>query len=74
MQQTTASLIAAEALQRIAELYAIETTIRGQTAVIRQNLRQARSLPLVGAMKLWLETQLAHIPPAVALLMRSVMP
>ena len=43
VQQATGSLIAAEALQRIAELYAIETTIRGQTAVIRQSLRQARS-------------------------------
>ena len=63
VQQATGSLIAAEALQRIAELYAIETTIRGQTAVARQSVRQARSLPLVGAMKLWLEAQLAHIPP-----------
>jgi hypothetical protein len=56
-------IIVAEALRRIAELYAIEATIRGHTAVIRQSVRQARSLPLVGAMKLWLEAQLAHIPP-----------
>jgi transposase len=58
-----AVLIAAEPLRRIAELYAIETTIRGQTAVIRRSVRPARSLPMVGAMKLWLEAQLAHIPP-----------
>jgi transposase len=63
VHQATASPIAAEALRRIAELYAIETTIRGQTAVARQSVRQARSLPLVGAMKLRLEAQLAHIPP-----------
>ena len=35
VQQATASPVAAEALQRIAELYAIETTIRGQTAAAR---------------------------------------
>jgi hypothetical protein len=37
VQQATASPIAAEALRRIAELYAIETVIRGQTAVARQS-------------------------------------
>src|SRR4051812_6529275 len=49
VHQATASPIAAEALRRIAELYAIETTTGGKTAVIRQSVRQARSLPLVGA-------------------------
>jgi transposase len=44
-------------------LYAIETTIRGQTADTRQGVRQARSLPLVEAMKVWLETELSRIPP-----------
>jgi transposase len=67
VQQATGSPIAAQALRRIAELYAIETTIRGQTAVIRQSVRQARSLPLVEAMKRWLEAQLAHIPPRSSL-------
>src|SRR3954462_5798151 len=67
VHQATASPIAAEALRRIAELYAIETTIRGQTDVLRQSVRQARSLPLVAAMKLWLEAQLAHIPPRSSL-------
>jgi len=67
VQQATASPIAADALRRVAELYAIECTIRGQTAIIRQGVRQARSLPLVGAMKLWLETQLAHIAPRSSL-------
>ena len=67
VHQATASPIAAEALRRIAELYVIETTIRGQTAVIRQSVRQAKSLPLVGAMKHWLQAQLAHIPPRSSL-------
>lgn len=67
VHQATGSPIAAEALRRIAELYAIETTIPGRTAVIRQAVRQARSLPLVGTMKRWLVGQLAHIPPRSSL-------
>jgi transposase len=63
VQQATASPVAAEALQRIAELYAIETTIRGQTAAARQGVRQAKSLPLATSMKAWLEKQFAQIPP-----------
>jgi transposase len=63
VQQATASPVAAEALQRIAELYAIETTIRGQTAAARQGVRQAKSLPLVTSIKAWLEKQFAQIPP-----------
>ncbi len=63
VQQATDSPIAAEALRRIAELYAIEATIRGKTADARRDVRQVRSLPLVAAMKAWLETQLTHIPP-----------
>jgi transposase len=63
VQQATASPVAAEALQRIAELYAIETTIRSQTADSRQDVRQAKSLPHVASMKAWLEKQLVQIPP-----------
>jgi transposase len=63
VQQATASPIAAEALWRIAELYAIETAIRGQTAAARQRMRQSRSLPLIMAMKSWLQMQFARIPP-----------
>jgi hypothetical protein len=51
VHQATSSPIAAEALRRIAELYAIETAIRGQTAAARQNVRQSKSLPLVFARK-----------------------
>ena len=63
VHQATDSPIAAEALRRIAELYAIETTIRGESAATRQDVRRARSLLLVEAMKLWFETKLNHIPP-----------
>jgi transposase len=63
LHEATGSPIAAEALRRIAELYAIETVVRGQTAAARQNVRQSKSLALVTAMKAWLETQLTLIPP-----------
>jgi transposase len=63
VHQATDSPIAAEALRRIAELYTIETSIRGQTSTARKSARQAKSRSLVNAMKVWLETQLTHIPP-----------
>lgn len=73
MHEATGSPVAAEALRRIAELYAIEATIRGQTAEQRQDVRQTKSLPLVGAMKTWLEAELKRIPPRGALAMQSDM-
>jgi hypothetical protein len=63
VQQATGSPVAAEALRRIAELYAIEATIRGQTAEARRGARRAQSLPLVEAMKTWLEAELNRVPP-----------
>ena len=51
VHQATASPVAAEALRRIGELYAIEARIRGQTAEARKNVRRGRSLPLITAMK-----------------------
>ncbi len=63
VHQATGSPVAAEALRRIAELYAIEATIRGQTAEARRGMRRARSLPLVEAMKTWLVAELNRIPP-----------
>jgi transposase len=63
VHQATGSPVAAEALRRIAELYAIEATIRGQPANVRRATRQTGSLPLVGAMKTWLEAELKRIPP-----------
>ncbi len=63
VQQATASPVAAEALRRIAELYAIETSIRGQPAAARQSMRQSASRPLVADLKAWLDQQLARLPP-----------
>ena len=63
MQQATGSPVAAEALRRIAELYTIETAIRGYAADARQSMRQSRSFPLITAMKTWLEMRFAQIPP-----------
>ncbi len=67
VHQATGSPIAGEALRRIAELYAIEASIRGQTATERQSARQSRSLPLVTALKVWLERQFVHLPPRSSL-------
>ena len=62
VHEATGSPIASEALRRIAELYAIEKSIRGRTAGERQSVRDTQSRPLVEAMKPWLETQLGRIP------------
>src|SRR5260370_21096485 len=52
--------IASEALERIAALYAIEKTIRGQSARERRAVRQEKSKPLALALKTWLDEQLAR--------------
>ena len=57
----TQSPIAAEALQRIAALYAIEDDIRGQPAEARRQVRQQRSRSLVEAMHAWFTAQLPRI-------------
>jgi transposase len=53
--------IASEALERIAELYAIEKTIRGMSANERRRVRQNKSKMLVAGLKTWLEHQLARV-------------
>jgi len=57
----TNSPLAAEALRRIAALYAIEADIRGQSADQRRQARQQQSRPLVAAMHSWLTEQLGRI-------------
>lgn len=54
--------VAEEALQQIAELYAIEADIRGCSADVRQAARQARSRSLVESLFAWFEAQLARLP------------
>jgi transposase len=61
VHEATGSPIAAEALRRIAELYAIEASIRGRTAEHRQQIRDINTRPLIKAMKPWLEAELARI-------------
>jgi hypothetical protein len=48
------SPIAAQALQQIGELYAIEREIRGRSATERLRIRQARSAPVLEALGDWL--------------------
>src|SRR6266567_3124250 len=62
VHEATGSPIAAEALRRIAELYAIEKSIRGRTAEERRSVRSTKSRLLVEAMRPWLEMQLGRIP------------
>jgi transposase len=63
----TKSPLAEQALRRIAELYAIEADIRGQTADERRTVRQERSRPLVEAMQAWLTKTLDRISGRSAL-------
>jgi transposase len=52
------SPVAAEALERIGALYAIEKEIRGQPPDQRRAVRVERSRPLLDAMKAWLQQTL----------------
>lgn len=52
-----ASPIAAEAIARIAELYAVEGQIRGESSWERQVVRQTRARPLLNGLHTWLEAQ-----------------
>ena len=47
------SPIAAEAIERIAGLYAIESEIRGRPAEERMQVRQARARPLLESLRAW---------------------
>jgi len=61
IHQATQSPIAAEALQRIAALYAIESDIRGRPPDERAAVRQARAGPLLESLREWLRETLARI-------------
>ncbi|HET8700440.1 MAG TPA: IS66 family transposase [Nitrococcus sp.] len=67
LHEATGSPIAAGALRRIGELYAIETSIRGRPAQERRAVRNVQSRPLIEAMKPWLEAELGRIPGRGAL-------
>jgi transposase len=53
--------IASEALIRIADLYRIESEIRGRSAAERRTIRKERSRSLVQAFELWLREKLALV-------------
>lgn len=55
------SLIAADALRRIGELYQIEAGLRGRLPDHRRIQRHSRSKPLTEALHAWLGQQLARI-------------
>jgi transposase len=55
------SQVAAEAMERIAALYAIEKEIRGHPAQQRREVRNARARPLLVTLKQWLEETLGKL-------------
>lgn len=61
------SPIAAQAVERIDVLYAIEREIRGLDPEARLRERQARSIPLLEELHTWLMTHLARLPASSAL-------
>ncbi|WP_339420161.1 IS66 family transposase [Pseudomonas sp. RL_105y_Pfl1_103] len=62
-----ASPLAAEALQRIAALYAIESEIRGQPPDQRKAIRQSRASPLLEHLHAWLNQTLTQLSKKSAL-------
>jgi transposase len=55
------SPVAAEAMERIAALYAIEKEIRGHPEEQRREIRNARARPLLDSLKQWLEETLGKL-------------
>lgn len=55
--EATKSPVASEALRRIGQLYEIEAEIAGKPAEVRLVERQARSVPLLTALKAWLDAE-----------------
>jgi transposase len=55
------SPVAAEAVERIAEIYAIEKEIRGRLPEERREIRNTRSRPLLESLKQWLEETLGKL-------------
>jgi transposase len=53
--------IASEALERIAKLYAIESTIRGRSAEERREIRQQKIKPIIDELESWLRGKLELI-------------
>ena len=67
LHKAGASPIAAEALKRIAALYAIEAQVRGQLPDHRRRIREAQAGPLLDDFKTWLTETLARLSQKSAL-------
>ena len=61
LQQTHASAIAAEAVERMGQLYAIESEIRGRSPDERQRTRDTRSRPLLTSLHAWLKASFTKL-------------
>jgi transposase len=61
LAQSGPAPIATEALQRIAELYKIESDIRGRSAEERRDARQQRTRPIIDALEPWLREKLVLV-------------
>src|ERR1700691_5528892 len=61
LQVAHKSPVAAEALERIGALYAIEKEIRGRSPGERREIRDIRSRPLLESLKQWLEETLGKL-------------
>lgn len=61
LHQAQQSPVAAEALQRIATLYVIESEIRGRPPDERARIRQARAGPLLESLREWLRHTLGRV-------------
>jgi transposase len=61
LEQAHASPIAAEAIRRIAQLYAIESAVRGKPPDDRRSMRQQHAQPLLDDFHAWLLRSLATL-------------
>jgi hypothetical protein len=61
LHQANQSPVAAEALERIGALYAIEAEIRGRPPDARAKIRQARAGPLLESLREWLRQMLGRV-------------
>lgn len=66
LYQASQSPMAKEALERIAELYALEAETKGFTIEQRQAIRQNKATPLVENLCIWLNDTLAKTAPGGA--------
>ncbi len=61
LEQAHGSPIATAAIERIGQLYAIESEIRGRPPVERRQVRQARARPVLESLREWLESCLTKL-------------